>query len=743
MADLVPRDQILYPVDRGTGPQTPPGHYPDEFSITELSSFLLNVVARRMWLIAGIAAVVVLATLIQLFTMSPIYRSGVTLHLEPSPVSTLPEPELSDAEIDFQSTDAYLKAQKEILESDTMTFSVAQALGLESQSAFMEAPARGFLIDQFASLRSKLRKLIRSSSPAQDEAKTSERILARMAEGLEVKIIPGTRIFEIYFSSPSPELAAAVPNEYARQFLVQASAQSTDSAIRTRDFLENKVLEVRSALERSEALLLNYAQGRDIVKLDPNQGIQLQRYADLNREVTEAESRLLEARSQQSVLKDASVVTFPPFLRNDAIIKLEAQRNELQQRLSSLLTQFGRNWPETIRQQEELDQLDQQISSEKEAALTEAQLEYEVRVEHYQLALSRLQQQKRTTDQVGEDLINYNILKGEVETNRLLHDSLLKRLKEARIAAVLESSNVNIFEDARVPQSIHFPSKVQYLALSVMVGLLFGFGVALLFEAVDDSVRSASDVGRMLSAPCLGVIPSLPLAKSQDKGSTSHALTRKDSVPIVSPLFETKEWEPFRFLRTSLLHTGANGSSRVYLVTSAMAGEGKTTIAVNLATAFAKAGIRTLLMDVNLHSPATASMLQIERGLPGLTDFLTEQSNLYSLVRQTEIENLFFLPPGPAVTSSAELMGQQRLQAGLDILRGFFDVIIVDSPALLQYSDALVMAGRINDIIMVVGEGKTAKKKLAEAMSHLQRVNARVMGTVLNAGAAKSLLRRS
>lgn len=743
MADLVPRDQVLFPVERGAPPRTTPEGPSDEFSISELSSFLLKLVLRRAWLIGSITAVVILATIVQLFTMSPIYRSKVTLHLEPSPLSTLPEPEFSDAEIDFQGTEAYLKAQKEILESDKMTFSVASALDLEQQPKFMEDPSKGLLIDQIAGLRSRVRRMIRSSSSeVPDEVKTSERVLARMADGLEVKILPGTRIFEVYFSSPSAELSAAVPNEYAKQYLAETTASATDSAVRTRDFLENKVIEVRAALERSEALLLNYAQDRDMVKLDPNQNVLMQRYADLERQVTDAESRLIEAKSQQTILKSASVEDFPPFLRSDAIIKMEAQRNELQQELSSLLTQFGRSWPETVRRQQELDELDTQIRQEKTMALQEAQLDYEVRVEHYQLALNRLQEHKRTADQVGENLINFNILKGEAETNRVLHDSLLKRLKEARIAAALENSNVRIIENARIPQSVYFPSKVQYLTLSLVVGLLFGFGIALLLEAVDDSVRTPSEAGQLVAAPCLGVIPQLPDRKRLGKPEKSEALMRRNAAEELARLVESKEWEPFRFLRTSLLHTGSNGSSRIYLVTSATAGEGKTTISVNLAAAFAKAGIRTLLMDANLRTPNAARLLGLDPHLPGVTDFLSEQSNLYSLVRQTDIENLFFLPPGAMMSASAELIGKPRMQAALDILRGFFDVIIVDSPALLLYSDALVMAGRINDIIMVVREGEVGKKDLAEAMSHLRRVNARVMGTVVNTPTSGSVFHR-
>jgi capsular exopolysaccharide synthesis family protein len=261
------------------------------------------------------------------------------------------------------------------------------------------------------------------------------------------------------------------------------------------------------------------------------------------------------------------------------------------------------------------------------------------------------------------------------------------------------------------------------LGIALLVGLAAGVGVAALREALDTSVRSAEQLPSLTDSPVLGTIPF-------------------DSAAQKSPLIvlenaHSQRAEAFRHLRTNLRYLDVDRPVKVFVVTSAVPEEGKSAIATNLAIAFASAGQRVLAVEADLRRPRLARYLGVKRSA-GLTDVLVGRSTLEQAQQRWRETNLWVLPAGYLPTNPSELLGSQSMAALLEDLRRAFDVVIIDTPPLLQFTDAAVAAARTDGALLVVRSGTVTQAQVSGAAATLRSANARVLGTVINRVKAKS-----
>lgn len=261
------------------------------------------------------------------------------------------------------------------------------------------------------------------------------------------------------------------------------------------------------------------------------------------------------------------------------------------------------------------------------------------------------------------------------------------------------------------------PKPVLNLVLGGLVGLLLGFGVAVVRDLLDNTISSPEDVEESLDAPVLasvqydGDVPKHPLLTE----AGSHA-------PRV---------EAFRLLRTNLQFLNLDTRPKSLVITSAVPGEGKTSTATNLAIALAQTGQRVLLVDGDLRRPKVASLLGLERSV-GLTTVLVGRSELQDSIQKHSDSGIYFLASGPIPPNPTEVLQSHAAQSLFDRLNQMFDMVIIDAPPLLPVSDAAIMARDVDGAILVVRHGKTTKDQLKQAGFRLEQVDANLFGVTVN-----------
>jgi capsular exopolysaccharide synthesis family protein len=200
-------------------------------------------------------------------------------------------------------------------------------------------------------------------------------------------------------------------------------------------------------------------------------------------------------------------------------------------------------------------------------------------------------------------------------------------------------------------------------------------------------------------------------------------------------LTESSGWEAYRSLRTSLVYSTLQPPPRSIMVTSPLAGDGKTFTTVNLAVALAQLGARVAVVDLDLRDPGVAPMLGLSPNGRGMSSYLAMDvgRDVFNYIRETKIPNLSIVPAGRTPPNPPELIGSDRMFGALDVLKEGFDVVLIDTPPVLEYTDAVVLAPMVDQVIVVVRGGVTPKRATQVGTTQLRSVRANLLGAVINA----------
>ena len=301
---------------------------------------------------------------------------------------------------------------------------------------------------------------------------------------------------------------------------------------------------------------------------------------------------------------------------------------------------------------------------------------------------------------------------------------LLGQYQQAQLQYASISPYVAILDGASPPSRIGTGLRDKVL-LGLLVGLLLGLGGAFFLEYLDQTIKTAADVERVVGVPVLGLIPLDAKLSANSNGTRSPVV----AINVLSP--EDPSVEAFRSLRTNVTFVAAERPIQLLAITSPGPGEGKSTATVNLAVALAQSGSRVLLLDADLRRPVLHRAFQLVAD-PGLTDVLVGRAVLRETIRPAVARNLDVLPAGRRPPNPSELLGSDAMKQLLLEVRREYDYVVLDTPPALPVTDATVVAASADAIIIVVRSGDTEEQAVQRTIAQLRRVHARIAGVVLN-----------
>ena len=342
-----------------------------------------------------------------------------------------------------------------------------------------------------------------------------------------------------------------------------------------------------------------------------------------------------------------------------------------------------------------------------------------------QIELANIEIDGLSGSRTAEEEIRLSQLRDEMAQYQASYTNLLGRYEELRLTELQSTDSISVVEEAEEPTDPIRPRTLVNTLLAAIVGGMLALGIIFLIEYLDDRIKSPQDLGTVLDAPILGTI-----AQMHNKGWRKSELAREDALIVASqprhPIAES-----YRRLRTNLRFSSVNEPTRVLLMTSATPSEGKTTTAANLAATVAQAGHRVVLIDADLRKPQQHKLFQLPKG-PGLTDALLSSGEPTFFLRDSDVPNLQLLTCGSIPPNPAELLGSQPMHRLIEQLKEMVDFVIIDAPPLLAVTDAQVLAGHAQGVLLVVNTSSTSRALVANAAAALLQVEARLLGVVLN-----------
>ena len=685
-----------------------------------------RVLRKRRWAVVATAAIVFALAVIATLETTRLYQATSKIAIFPETSNVLGFKNGEDISPDYQY-DVALETQAAILRSDALAMKVIETMHLDQNPSF--AGATG----------SRAERSIPVSSMRPDPAKSAG-LVGAFRGGLNVRIIPNSRLVQISYTHPDPRLAAEIVNTLAKTFIEENFKTKYESVTQTSEWLSTELADLQLKVETSEEKLVRYQKERGILGVDEKQNIVTAKLDELNKELTAAQ---MDRIQKDANYRFATAEDLAEFAKTDRegkssmLEKLREKEAELNTQYALATTQFGSGYPKVVELSNQLKQVRADIVAEEKSIREALGNEYSAALQREKLLTSAFEEQKQEANKLNESAILYSSLKRDADTNRQLYQDLLQRLKEAGVSAGLRSSNIRVVDVAQPPTQPITPNVPRNIELGLLFGLACGIGLAFVLESLDTTVRNMAEVNAISMLPGLGTIP---LQVSSNGHSRKRLTTIAGDDGKSGPLNlitymrpKSEAAEAYRALRTSILLSSFGAPPKVILVTSALPQEGKTTISANSALVLAQRGSRVLLLDADLRRPGLQRLFGIEpRG--GLSTLISGVDKLENVVAPfPEVPNLWILPAGPIPPQPAELLGSTLMKEYIARWRDEFDHVIIDTPPCLSVTDAVVLSPEADRVILVARAGRTTKPALRHACDVLLQANAKVMGIVLNA----------
>ncbi len=504
-------------------------------------------------------------------------------------------------------------------------------------------------------------------------------------------------------------------------------------------------------MEKSEERLQEYARRNGLVFLEtdkePSRNIENEQVQQLQEELTKAEARRYEKEALYRVVEAGDYNVLPGEFESKVIQDLTERLAELKREYARLSTTFNADYPRVKEIQSQIEEIAAAIREQRKDAAGQITSEYFAAVRRENLVRQALQQEQKQMNQMAARAVQYNILKREVDTNKQLYDGLLQRLKEASVSASLRASNIRIVDAAEPPTKPVKPKIPLNLGVAAILGLGLGFCAAFLQERLDDTLKGTDDVERLFGLSAVGLIPAVSQPNGNHHGVSrllehTKALSVKENGNGRKP---NAAWyridedgkqnaplvEAFRSLRTSILLSTADHPPSSLLVTSTQPGEGKTTIATNLAITLAQVGQRVLLVDADLRSPSLHRLFGVRENF-GLVSYLTGHQDWHSAVRPSGSPGLDLLFCGPIPPNPSELLSSRSMGELIRSAREQYEFVILDSAPMLALADSRILATLVSGVLLVVKNAMIPREQVKQALFGIQSVGANVIGVALN-----------
>jgi capsular exopolysaccharide synthesis family protein len=676
-----------------------------------------HTLLKRRWTVATIAIIVTTIVAIVSFKMQPIFKATARVQVESQ------TPLIQSIEELFQkdtADDTFVQTQIQILKSENLAWRTIEQLQLA-----------GILIKpkQMAQILPEKRKV---------------RLIDAFKKKLTVELTPKTRMLAVSFEDPDPQLAAQVSTSLVTNYIDYSFREKYDATRQASAWMEQQLDELKAKVESSQQALVGYEREHQIVNTGDNKGsMQEQMLSDMGRDLTAAKSDRLQKESlyQEVVANRDQLATL---VHDDLLQKLEERSADLQDQYNEAVSQYGPQFPKAIRLKGEIDGIRSQIATEQTRVLARIRKDYTATVTREKLAAGAVAAQKEVVGAQNQLLIQHNILQHEFEGNQQLYQSLMQRLKNATVSAGLQSTNIHLVDAALAPGEPVRPKKALNIALGFLAGVVLGVMFAFAQEGLDHSIKTAEEVESLLMTPVLAVVPLQRGTESakwaiagrkwalRRHGEESRQTANQSVALCISKNPQSVLAEAYRALRTSVLLSLAVNPPKLILVTSAQAGEGKTATALNLAQSLAQRKGQVVIVDGDLRKGGIAKVLGLEND-KGISTILTGGDKLDDALQVYAAQpNLAVLSSGPVPPNPAELIASDGMAVLCRELVKRFEHVIIDSPPVLAVTDATIMAGLVDGVVLVAESGRTHRAGLMRTRAVLENAGARILGVVLN-----------
>ena len=678
--------------------------------IDSLSRYL-NILKRNGRYIALFVLLSVVATVFVASQLTPVYESTAVVDVD---LQAAPGILGQDAQrpITISDSDQVLATQVNLIQSDVVLRPIIETFKITPKEMGFK-PEKGIPYEE---------------APIQ-------------LKGLSVKRVPSTYLIRIAYRSEDPKRSAAIANAIANSYVSSFYNIRSQASLKLSSVMERQLQELKDKMAQSSAALAKYERELDVINPEQKTNIVSARLLQLNESYTDAQSDRASKEAAYNAAKVGTLEAAETSPQSGSLRKLVERKDELQAEFAQTSQIYGKNHPQYKSAAAELSQVEREIEAARANITERARMEYQQALSRERILKNAVDENKADFDRLNSRSFEYQQLRRDAEADKQLYQDLIRRIREAGLNSAFQNGSIRVADLARPAVRPVFP-KIPLLAfIALVASLISSYLVAFLVQSFRKTVYRADEIATALG---LKVISTLPTVRRVRSNKALTGMTNENLPKAASELFKSLFAEPMerqsyevssfnesiRVLRNDVVASSAVDGLTVTLVTSGVAGEGKSTVALALAISHALRHKKTLLIDADIRKPGFISSDPLPARV-GLADVLRDELPWQEAVQSVPLlHHLDVMSPGSDLESAYD-----RLHCLTDLfakVRGHYELIVIDSSPVLAFADAAQIASMVDQVVVIARAPGASLSKLELTLQRLQSIRARIIGLVLN-----------
>ena len=657
----------------------------------------LFAVKKHLWLVVLTTVLGVGWSIVQLARTTPVYAAKAVLLIEQRAAQVVRMEAVDQADARYLDV---MNTLVETMRSRTLLQRVVDNLNLQDNPDFLPKNANGL-------------------------PHTKEEALNMLCGCVKTNLRKNTRLVDIYVEHANPETARMLADSVSLEFIRSGNDQRLASSQSANEYINEELSRLQAKLHRSEEELQKFPELMRTGPMEQNQDIVVDRLKDLNARFSAARAERLALETERTrAIENANnpeeLLKLPSVAGHPIVAPLLATLADKESQLAVLRQQYKSKHPKYITAVAEVESMKASLYQKAMEASQRISTSCSIARDQEEELSKSVNAQEKVLSKRNQDMLQYNVLKRAYDADCALYESMKARMNEIDVTKGVDGSPIKIIDPAIASGVPVRPQKMKTLFIGGFLGMIIGLIGAIGTNRIRRQLRTVDQVESLTGFPVLGAMMKL---------KKTSAVSDKDF--LLKP--EGMALESIRALQTAISIRIKADNSRTMMVTSAIPGEGKTYISINLAAAFAHARIKTLLIDADMRKKTCSSILgDNTNNLDGLSELMEGRVRLEDVVQATEVPNLYLVAAGKNRRNPAEWLTPESIRSVIESALKEYDQIIIDTPPVLAVSDSLLIATEVQTVCYVVGSMKVCCTEVERACKLLSDAHNPPIGMVLN-----------